>query len=604
MKRLSYILTIVILLLHSTACNDDFLDLQPLDRFAESAVWTDPALIETFVNNIYFGIPHGFSNQMMASLTDESMYNADFGSSNVTRSLVTPTDYYTWDLDWTAQGYRGRTWNFLYKYIRSTNVFLSKIDEAPFGADETSWKERMKGEVYFLRAYHYHLLVEMYGGVPIIDKAYTLDDDFLVHRNTYEECINFIVADLDKAAALLPVNHPSLHKGRATKGAALALKSRVLLHAASDMHHNFAWTSGFSKPELVGYTSGSQQARYQAAKAAAKAVIDLGAYSMYKAEPGPNDSTALNYSEIFLMKENPEDIFIRFFIQRTDADWDGYNPGLYNNPNGYHGWGSNTPNGQLVDDYEMKDGSRFDWNNPVHAANPYANRDPRFYATILYNGAKWRQRPSDVIGMDPVGIIQTGFWERWNATTNQMVEVPGLDTRKSPIEDWNGTYTSYYLRKFIDPTIDAQYFKQDLPWRFIRYTEIILNYAEACLELGEEAEARLYINMVRRRAGMPEINDSGVALRARYRNERRIELAYEDHRYYDVRRWLIAHQTMGNVQGLEIRYKLLPGNITSTMPTYTRIEVQDRAWHNRAYLLPIRLDEMNRNNNLIQNPNF
>lgn len=158
------------------------------------------------------------------------------------------------------------------------------------------------------------------------------------------------------------------------------------------------------------------------------------------------------------------------------------------------------------------------------------------------------------------------------------------------------------MRKFLDPAIDAQYVKQDLPWRYMRYAEVLLNYAEACIALGQEAEARQYMNMVRKRAGMPETNDSGQDLLNRYRNERRIELAYEDHRYFDVRRWMIAPSAYTNAQGVDVRYKLQPDNTTATKPTFTVVEVQDRAWNERAYLLPIKLDELNRNNKLVQNP--
>jgi hypothetical protein len=438
----------------------------------------------------------------------------------------------------------------------------------------------------------------LYGGVPIITEAYGLNDEYLVPRNSFEECINFIAEDCNKAAELLPLNYnnePS-NKGRATKGAALALKSRTLLYAASDLFHNQpAWAGGYSNPELIGYVNANRTALWQAAKDAAKAVMDLGIYSLHKAD-GAGDPSQ-NYAEVFLQKETSEDIFIGYFLQKTDLGWDNYNPGLYNGPNGYHNWGGNTPIGQLVDDYEMQDGTRFSWNNPEHAAKPYENRDPRFYASILYEGAKWRKRPADVVDKDPEGIIQVGFYEKPDGSI-----VNGLDSRKGPIEDWNGTYTGYYLKKFMDPNVDAQYFKQDLPWRFIRYAEVVLNYAEACIGLGQDAEAAMYINMIRKRAGMPETTETGAALVSRYRNERRIELAYEDHRYFDIRRWMIAPQAYTNANGVEVKDKMTAnGKIVGT-PTFKVIQVQDRAWQNRGYLLPIKLDEINRNNKLVQNP--
>ena len=146
----------------------------------------------------------------------------------------------------------------------------------------------------------------------------------------------------------------------------------------------------------------------------------------------------------------------------------------------------------LDNSYEMADGSKFSWDNPQQAAYPYQNRDPRFYASIMYNGSYWRQRPDDTVGSDPEGIVQTAYYQQSDGSYT-----PGLDTRQGPIEDWNGSYTGYYMRKFLDPSVNHQYDKQPYPWRQIRYAEVLLNYAEACIELGEDAEARKYINMIR-----------------------------------------------------------------------------------------------------------
>jgi len=329
-------------------------------------------------------------------------------------------------------------------------------------------------------------------------------------------------------------------------------------------------------------------------------VMDLGQYNLYMPNPADQAEAQKNYGDIFLKMETTEDIFVRYFTVKVDEQWHGYNPGLYHNPNGYHGWGSTTPIGQMVDDYEMNDGTPFSWSNPALAADPYTNRDPRFYSSINYEGAKWRTRPADVVSRDPVGVIQTAFWEKWNGASVDLI--PGLDTRKSPIEDWNGTYTGYFLKKFIDPSIDAQFTKQTQPWRYIRFTEVVMNYVEACLGLSQDAEAKTYLNQIRKRAGMPDITESGAALVDRYRHERKIELAFEDERYFDVRRWMIADQSYTDAMGVEPRYKMLPDHSTSTTPTYTLITAQQRAWNPRFYLLPIQLDEMNRNNKLIQNP--
>jgi hypothetical protein len=603
MKKTVYTLGVALALATATSCNTDFLEKQPLDQFSETAVWNDPALVETFVNNIYYGVPHGFFGIMLSSATDESMAVWDFESSNVTKSQITPSYLGLWDENfWTGGRFKGMSWANAYKNIRAANLFFEKIADVPFDNEED--RKNLMGQVHFLRAFMYHNLAHLYGGVPIITEAYGLKDEFDVPRESYENVIKFIVEDLDKAAELLPLVQGGADRGRATKGAALALKSRTLLYSASDLYHNqAAWAGGYSHPELIGYVNADRTARWQAARDAAKAVIDLGVYSLYNGNPDPVE----NYREIFLKKETSEDIYVQFFIQRSDQGWDNYHPGLYNGPNGFHNWGGNTPLGQLVDEYEMANGNEFSWNNPEHKANPYQNRDPRFYASILYEGAQWRQRPADVKEKDPQGIIQAGYIQNTDGT----VVVNGLDTRKSPIEDWNGSYTGYYLRKFMDPTVDAQYFRQEAPWRYIRYAEILLNYAEALMNLGQEEEAKQYLNMVRERAGMPDITATGQELVEEYRNERQVELAYEDHRYFDVRRWMVAPNTFGNAQGVKITYKPAGGATattsyqdvaSTTKPTYEVITVQDRAWDPRAYFLPIKLDEMNRNDQLIQNP--
>jgi len=547
------------------------------------------------VNNIYMGIPFPFTTLMLSSCVDESMAVWDWETSQVTRSAITPSYLAIFDAGFWTGSQRYMTWNSMYRNIRACNLFFEKIDEVPF-ADATA-KENMIAEVTFLRAYFYHQLISLYGGVPIITNAYEADDDLLVARNSYEECVNFIVEECDKAAQALgtPGN-----KAYASKGAALALKSRVLLYAASDLYNsNVSWAPGYASPELVSYTSGDRTARWQAAKNAAKAVIDLGLYELYGGEnPGSPEAATDNFAGLFLNDGNSEDIFLQSYDVLHDTDWDGPNPGLFNGPNGWHNWGGNTPIGQLVDDFEMSDGSMFDWNNPAHAADPYANRDPRFYATVLYEDAPWRQRPADVVDADPAGRLQVGTYDK-NGTA-----VPGLDTRKSPIEDWNGSYTGYYLRKFIDPSINHQYDRQQLPWRRFRYAEIILNYAEACLELGEEDEARTWLNKIRARAEMPGTTDSGAPLMERYRNERRVELAYEEHRYYDVRRWMIAPSVYEDAQGVIVTGDMAADGTISNRTYAPDASVQQRGWNpsNAFYFLPIKLDEMNKNESLAQNP--
>jgi starch-binding outer membrane protein, SusD/RagB family len=581
---IKYILGIT-LFLYTTSCNTDFLNVVPEDRFGDVSVWKDPSLVEAFVNEMYRGLNHGLRELMLGSLADESQFIHNYGSAQVVQSNLTSADVGSFS----RGDFDEFNWTVLYARIRQINLFLENIEKVPF-VDE-SWRDRLTGEVHFLNAYFYHNLVRLYGGVPLVTKVYGLQDDFLIERSSLAESIQYIVDECDLAASLLPLSYSggSSDIGRATKGAALALKSRILLYAASELYNNPAWAGGYANPELISST-GDRTAKWQAAKDAAKAVMDLGIYSLQN-----TGSPVKDYTDLFLLKDSKEAIFSRYFVKSRGWE-DGALPGLANGPNGYHNWGGNTPIQELVNDYEMTDGSKFDWSNPAHAAAPYANRDPRFAATILYDQALWRPRPSDVRDIDPIGKVIIRSVE-----TAPGVWTPGLDTRDGPIEDWNGGYSGYYLRKFIDPSVVHEYAaaggNQEAPWHFFRYGEILLNMAEACIGLGQETEAKTYLNQLRARAGMPDITETGQALVDRYRNERRIELAFEQHRYFDIRRWMIAPQAMGrNAFGIVI-VQPLAGPVA-----YSLNKVQDRAWNDKMYFLPIIQDEINRNKNLVQNP--
>lgn len=585
-KLLKYYLGIA-LVLYSTSCSQDFLNVEPEDRFGEEVVWKDPALVEAFVNEMYRGLNHGIRELMLGSLTDESQFIHNYGSAQVVQANLTPADVGSF----TRGDFDEFNWTQLYIRIRQINLFKDRIEEVPFNEQDLLWKARMKGEVAFLNAYFYHNLVRLYGGVPLVRQAYELTSDFQEPRASLAECIAYIVAECDVAAALLPQVYSSGGGdiGRATRGAALALKARMLLYAASDLYNETGYAGGYSHPELIS-APGDRTAKWQAAKDAAKAVMDLGLYSLQN-----TGNPVKDYVDLFLLKDSKEAIFSRYFIKSRGWE-DGALPGLANGPNGYHNWGGNTPIQELVDDYEMTDGSKFSWSNPTHAAAPYANRDPRFTASILHDQSLWRPRPADVKEMDPEGkvIIRT-------VETAAGVFLPGLDTRDGPIEDWNGGYSGYYLRKFVDPTVVHEYAaaggNQEAPWHFFRYGEILLNYAEACIELGQDDEAKTVLNELRARAGMPPFTETGAALMERYRNERRVELVFEQHRYFDIRRWLIAPEAMGRPANGIVINQALSGTVT-----YTRNKVQDRAWADKMYWLPIDQTEMNRNTTLFQNP--
>jgi len=614
MKKTFNILMIlsIIVMLFSCESKDKFLNKAPLGDYSETAVWSDPALVQTFVNSMYrnaLGWP--FAIERLSDYSDESLFTPDWDVTNFNKSLMTSDGLLGWQVSWATPHTLHFRWDPLYANVRRTNIFFSKIDDV---VGDQSTIDLLKGQAYFLRAWTYFYLTNLYGGVPIITKAYTLTDEFEVPRNSYSDCINYIVGQIDSSAMYLSDDYPT--NGTISKGAALAFKARVLLYAASDLHNpakNSVVTAGYSNPELLGYTGGDATARWTAAKNAAKAVIDLGKYSLYKASPAAGDSIANNFVEFFTSKGTNEDILLQFFTPKTNENWDGYNPGLYCGPNGYHNWGNNTPLGDLVDDYEMKNGSKFDWNNPAHKANPYKNRDQRLYATVTYEGVQWRVRPSDALLIDPFSKIQVGYVYN---PAGEMIRA-GLDTRSGPIEDWNGGKTGYYLRKWVDTSVDPQYVKQDVPFKHLRYGEVLLNYAEACIELGQDAEARTYINMIRARAGQPNLPGSitADALRLACRQERRVELAFEDHRFWDVRRWLIGAAAYHQTAAVDVRYNTTATSVdlyrkadgtTHGDPIFARKDTPGdaRAWNNKCYFFPIMRDEMNKNTKLVQNPGY
>ncbi|MBR9774333.1 MAG: RagB/SusD family nutrient uptake outer membrane protein, partial [Cytophagales bacterium] len=516
-----------------------------------------------------------------------------------------------------------RNWPDLYSNLRATNIAIDNLTDPSF-ANEGGIADRLLGEATFMRAYFHHQLLRNFGGIPIANKTFTLDEEtYELPRNTYEEVVDFIIEDLDQAATLLAGK--DLTGGRATELAALALKSRVLIYAASDLHDmptasaKSSVISGYQHKELIGYTSGSQADRYQQAAAAAKAVLDKASGNMLDlSEPLSQEEAIQTYINNSLSRNGGENemIFGRYFLSQKPET--GGRHGLHNGPNGYNNWAGNTPVQLLIDDYQMMDGTDFDWDEEEHASAPYEDREPRFYATFLYEGAPWKPRSSANQARDPLGQIQTGTYEVINSE-GQKVTHFGLDTRNSPIEDWNGSYTGYYIRKFIepDPNFVDQNTWQEIPWPHLRFTEAVFNYAEANIALGNDEEARTWLNKIRYRAGLPAITASGEELMEALINEKRKEMVHEEQRFYDARRWMIAPETLGRQpNGINIVGTLKEGkdvtiysyNTENYDYSYEVIDIdpgkENRLWLDKMYFMPINFDEMQRNRELIQNPGY
>ncbi|HLO37755.1 MAG TPA: RagB/SusD family nutrient uptake outer membrane protein [Lacibacter sp.] len=534
------------------ACKKDFLDVVPTDRLSEEALLADSTLFESFVTNRYLGVRlqdkedipgfgRGFTWAMWASLSDEAIYNNDDNTWGIVRGLLAPENL----------GIAGTVWGRSYRSIRECNFALGNVAKVTMSAEH---KNRLIAELKFIRAYRYFDLITNYGGVILLgDKVYKLDDDFsdasIYTRSTIKQSIDYALAELTAAASGLPAFNSSNWKlGRATNGAALALKARLALYAASPLYGAGSWAD---------------------AAAAAKAVIDLNRYSIYTG----------GYRKLFLTPDNNEIIFERLYTKGASH----FPLEIACAPNGYGGWGGNTPLHNLVDDYETKDGKPIeDPTSGYSLQNPYANRDQRFYETILFNGAPYRGR-------------------------NVETFLPGGKDSKDGNENWNTSKTGYLLLKFLNdeyPINNPWEVAGFQPWIYMRYAEVLLNYAEAQNEaVGPDASVYSAINQIRQRPGinMPPLPAglSQAQMRDRIRNERRVELAFEEHRFYDVRRWKIAMQTENEpAYGIDVQ-KL--GN--GTFVYSTKVALTGRKFEDKHHWLPIPRAEIQASNGKISQNN-
>lgn len=539
-------LSLVLLAGVFTSCSD-FLDVAPLDSFTGDAVFSDVKLTETYVNKRYTEIKDGFGNLGLRYISDEAYHNFNSGSPYLyNRGEVTPDQAGDYSL-----------WKDYFVAIKNCNIYFENIDQLK--ADQSKI-DRMTGEVTFLRAFFYADLVARYGGVPIITKTFGLEDDMMLKRNSYEECVTFIVEELNKAADLLPVAYEDSEFGRATKGAALALKSRVLLYAASPY-----------------WNPSSDRAKWQAAADAAKAVLDLtnGGAPAYELDP--------DYKGLFVTNKSKEIIFMKQYNSEYGHSFD-----WTDSPNGFTGWSRTCVLQDMVDAYEMVDGS-MPTEDQYTNGTPWQNREPRFYASIVCDGQEFRGREI----------------EFYVSSTGNRAEC-GMDSEYG-IDDWNASKTHYTIRKFMNESLrDPWNDKGAQPWIYFRLGEIYLNYAEAMFHLGDEQTARNYVNKIRERARggqenvLPDVTASGDELLKKIQHERRIELAFEDHRYFDVRRWKIAEVT----ENKPARKITIVRDDVTKVKTYKIEVLQERKFLPQHYLMPIPRTEIQRNSLLEQNPNY
>jgi hypothetical protein len=568
------------------------LNVPDLSSYSTGTVWTSPQLVQAYVNEIYNETVFAFKDGGFGwgAQTDELYSN--FGwchESEYCLGEATPDNQSSsFPLNYSSTL---NFWSTLYYTIGLENTFFQNISLLDTNGNLAEIQS-LTGQVHFLRALSYFELLKRFGGVPLISQVFTANNTtFTQSRASWDSTMQFILNDLNVGLPLLPqasyVNSNNL-QGTATVDAANALKCRLFLYAASP-----------------GYNPNPSPAEWDSCAAAAMAVINSGNYSLF--------GSSTNYGAIFTNFFNPEVILARVYSGTNYAD--RYNTCYRDlSPNGYNGYSAYNVLENVVEAFQMSDGSAFSWSNPAEAANPYANRDPRFYADILYNGAPFPNQ--GVLGTN--GQPRPSFAQFWSDNASG---VGGLDSKFSSLSPWNASQTGYTLLKFVDSAVNfntAPNNTTNCQWILFRLGEIYLNYAEAEANLGNTGAALTYLNMIRSRAGMPAYASGTQAqLLTEIYQERRVELCFEGHRFFDLRRWGVTTAQEGSAPGLgivitptnpgaEIGYLTQPVPPPGTAFTYRVDTVQNRVWPaaNAFMYYPIPRSETQVDPNIAQNPGY
>lgn len=556
------------------SCQDDFLDKQPLDKLSEEAVFNSAALCESYVNALYNVLPDPFQEGNIGTISDEGFFRYGGSSTRyIADGSMTPSNVMYEEEGGQAHNTRTTTlniWNRAYEWIYRMNYLLNYINENGTEMDDES-RDRLVGEVYFLRAWAYYNLIQRYAGVPIITKTYGLDDEYNAKRDNFDDCVDFILKDLESAEKLLPEKENCL-LGRINKDIVLALRCRVTMLAASPL---------FNDPENpTGSIFRGQydfNGKWERAYKAAKAIVDRadvdGAYSL--------DDT---YDGFWKDVNSPELIWAKYFISNADPDVNSTKKAqLYYSVVYFNGWTSFNPTQAMMLDYEMTNGKKiFEPDSGYDPDHPFENRDPRFYYSCAAPFSKYCNTDNE--GYHENELLLYLLYE--NTTIDDFAAgktEPAWTSRGTHL--WHATNTmGLELNKWYipeKPITESEVGNVLYPW--FRLGEMYLNLAECAYMLGYEDECRTYINKVRQRADvmMPEVTETGEALWDRVVNERRIELAFEFIRYFDLRRWKTA-EFYENIPFAGMRTMILK-NGAQADTVYRVVRPYDESRNNTCY---------------------
>lgn len=588
MKKIIFILFSI---LTFSSCQQDVLDKVPLDIISDATLWDDQTLIEAYLSQAYAEMTI-FDFEFWPLNGDD--YKSGF--FDVTTGSDECKDGGWW---WGSRAFHkygnlkisgGLLEYWGYSTIRKINIFLDRVPNSPISED---LKKKRIAEARFLRAFSYFSMVKRYGGVPLITKAQSISDSpesINVPRDKEEAVYNFVLSEMDAIYNDLPETATGSELGRATKYAALALKCRAALYAGSIAQFGNIQLNG-----VLGIDKAKASSYYQQAYDAAKLVMNDGKFALYNKIP--SDKVA-NYRAIFTDKWNSEVIFARDHNSIPMADGGGGTGIAYDflgtpKPNG---WGAGqilAPYLEMIEEYEHVDGSsgKLDYSTISQklwtTQELWKDKDPRFFASICTENTIWRDIERNfyhgIIGTDGA-VYLTGSYNGILCNGNQVQNNCGFS-----------------VLKYLDPNNDISTFSNStISSQVFSYREILLNYAEAAFELGKTADALAAVNQIRDRAGIAQLSSVD---QAKIRHERKIELAFEGHRYWDVRRWRTAvNDLTGSKTGL--RYVLDFTTRKYILLIQNNIDGIPLRFFDYNYYLPLTIARTASNPNMVENPGY
>lgn len=637
MKQLIYTI-IAVFLVSLFACSDDLLDKKPLDRYTDAVVWEDPSLIDAFLLSQYAYTPvmindattifsswegspmnrdpraesnlrYWFGNSaqtfgpgLSIEISDEAKYTSGAWANVVSeKAHGIPSD-----------GGMMEWWENAYYVMRNLNDFIQRVPSSPLPEDT---KEIRIAEARFLRAFSYFAMVKRYGGVPLLTEVPRLDSPnelLYPSRNTEQAVWDFILKETEEISNILPKVQDEY--GRATSWAALSLYSRAALYAGS-----IAKYGELAENKLTGIPQEFAQDYFTKAFNVSAKIIEEGPFDLYKADitEGNIDSRIENFKNIFLVKRNIETIFAKQHGGQsfdpgggtTTWSWDichAPRPSVWGQGN------YQAPYLELIEAFEYIDGRPGELDRAYIESRLWtmdelwADRDPRFYASIWTNGTPWRDAVASNFGKDTInfhrglitldGTTLTSFSQSYNG-------MPVVGDQAFFHASTGIVNTGFGIMKYLDPTADNMIWLMEsrTDYSIFRFAEILLNYAEAAYEIGMQNKALIAINRIRERAGVPLRNTLNME---QIRNERRVELAFEGHRYWDLRRWRKAEEKLTrSFSG--IQYVLDFATRKYKVIIHDEIDGDQRpTFPKRSYYFPINKTRTGQNPNLIENPGY